>query len=365
MSFFTIMANLRLDGRGFHAGIREADRAVGRFASGLKAQLASVFTAAFITNAVKNVISFGSEISDMSKKLNISKREVQEWNFAMKQAGLDIGSITAAFKALSVARDEVLVGKSDEKASIFEALGISKDQLRGNAINTTMRQVAEAFRTMNFGAAEGDMISSILGKSGLEMLSVFKDGIEEQIALFNQMGGAIEDNVVDQLDAAGDAMDRLTIKLKNEFAPIVTGTANVFVKIHDAIDGVIKRGVFFTKAFVDVTRRGGDPMEVYSDFEKLMGADARIAERHAMDAAGMRAMAEHKKGAGRIPKEWLPPPKEEKAHRTKKIEQATDALARIGGFIGGTGSTANRLVAIEKELQKVNRHLADGLFLRD
>lgn len=357
---FGITATLGLDGRGFKAGMKEAQGITNKWAGSLKGQIAAAFTAAAIVRATKDVVQFASKVDDFSKKLGISRTAVQEWMYALKLSGGEIEQLSQAFKALSISRLDAMTNPKGENASIFEALGITKEALANNPINELMKQIARSFETKDFGQAEGGMISKILGKGGIELLATFKEGIDDAMEDLREMGGIIEDDVVRNLDQAGDAVDTLGTKFKALMA--------------NALGPVVKALKWIYEQYTDITNRIASmyygmklSQETGERWTEHSTEILRSLEKDEQTKTAQRAERARKRGEGRDKQEpWVPPRdvKEIKAVEMG-ITPSSDSLSRIGGFVGGGGGTVNRLMAIEKELQKLNKQVQTGIVLKE
>jgi hypothetical protein len=356
---FGITATLGLDGRGFKAGMKEAQGITTKWTAGLKGQIAAAFTAAAVVRATKDVVNFASKVDDFSKKMGISRTAVQEWMYALKLSGGEIEDLARSFKALGESRLDVL-GKGDkEKQSIFEALGITKESLQNNPLETTMKQIARAFETMDFGAAEGGMISKILGKGGIELLATFKEGIDDAIEDLHEMGGVIEDEVVRNLDAAGDAADTLGTKLRvvaaDALHPLLKLTRFLLDQFNDIRDSIAASYAGMQLA----TETGENWVEHTREIRAAMDADVATKRIKREERAA-------KRGEGREKRDpWVPPRDVKEAKAVDAgMTPSSDSLARIGGFVGGGGGTVNRLTSIERELKELNKQVKSGLVLK-
>ncbi len=227
----SLQAKLGLDGTGFQQNLRKAGQQAQQFASGLKGQLAGAFSAAAVTAFAKHFIDLGGQIADMSKKLNISTSDFQALSYAIKQAGGDSGDLQAVFRGLAKAREEALAG-DEAKMSAFSDLGLGKAAVDAGNLAEMLKTIGDTIKSTDFGASEEPLLERVLGRGAMEMIPVFKAGLRELAEEAQRIGVILGDDVVRDLDAAGDKMDQLSARFKVMFAPLVSFVAAMV----DALD---------------------------------------------------------------------------------------------------------------------------------
>jgi hypothetical protein len=206
---------------------------------------------AFVKGAM-DVSDYGSEVNDMSQKLNMSTQGFQEWRYILGQSGVDIGVLQGGMKKLS----ESAVAGSES----FEALGISQEQLATlsteELFNTTIAQLSE----MEAGNERTALASDLFGRSATELLPILNQGatsIEEMRKQAEVYGLVMSDEAVKASDDFGDSvalMQQTLTGMKNrmmsEFLPSLTlvtdGLAKLFTgdisgldSINDGIGGFV------------------------------------------------------------------------------------------------------------------------------
>src|SRR5688572_4197972 len=108
MRLLKLMAVLGLDGRGFKAGLKEAESGAGKFARGLKSQIAGAFSAAAFTAYAKNVTEAVTRIKDLSEQYRMTTTEVQQTDAALKRQGLQFEDLAGSLNKLAAARREAV-----------------------------------------------------------------------------------------------------------------------------------------------------------------------------------------------------------------------------------------------------------------
>ena len=200
---------------------------------------------AFVKGAM-DVSDYGSEVNDMSQKLNMSAKGFQEWRYILGQSGVDIGVLQGGMKKLS----ESAVAGSDS----FKTLGISQEQLATlsteELFNTTIAQLSE----MEAGNERTALAADLFGRSATELLPILNegaDGIEAMRKQAEDYGLVMSDEAVAASDAFGDSvslMKQTLTGLKNrmmaDFLPALTqvtdGLALLFTGDTSGLDGINK-----------------------------------------------------------------------------------------------------------------------------
>jgi len=200
---------------------------------------------AFVKGAM-DVSDYGSEVNDMSQKLNMSAKGFQEWRYILGQSGVDIGVLQGGMKKLS----ESAVAGSES----FDKLGISQEQLSTlsteELFNTTIAKLSE----MEAGNERTALASDLFGRSATELLPILNSGaagIEEMRKQAEDYGLVMSDEAVKASDDFGDSvslMQQTLTGMKNrmmgEFLPTLTlvtdGLAKLFTGDMSGLDSINK-----------------------------------------------------------------------------------------------------------------------------
>lgn len=331
MSQLNAKARVTLDKTGFDAGIDAASKKLASLGNSLKSQLAGAFGVAAITRFAQTTIEAVSRIADLSKELSISAESLQELEYAAKLSGSSIESIATAFRALSKARAEAAMDPNGKSGQVFKAMGISNEELQSNSIEQTFRRIAGVVKTMDFGASELAMVSEILGRSGDELIPMFRAGINEAGDEAKKLGVIFSEGIVNEIDAAVDAVDKLIRRLRVPMAGAIKFVSDRLSEMVDLLDFVVG-GV---GAGVGSVLGGGGFAQGFADHGEDV-LDKRIKEEQAAiekanKAAGPAALPERVKRDFQFQK----PPKE-----GSRPEIQSDQFGRIGAFTGVSAAAA-------------------------
>jgi len=204
-----LMAVLGLDGRGFRAGLKEAEVGAGKFARGLKSQIASAFSAAAFTAYIKNVTEAVTRIKDLSEQYRITTDEVQQTDAALKRQGLQFEDLAGAMNKLAHARREA-VEKDGDAREAFENLGATVADLKNPFLRhyDLLLKIANGGNTANMTIREESDLMELLGLKSLKLLSSLRE--------IGDMKGVdiISEDAVQRIDRAEKGLSRIWSNLK-------------------------------------------------------------------------------------------------------------------------------------------------------
>ena len=231
-----VRGKVSLDGSGFSKTLAGLSGQARKFGGDLKSQIAGAFTVGAIVAATKKTIEYGGRINDLSAKLNVSTKALQEFDYATKLNGGTLEDVEGAFRSLGKARLEALGNPGGDTASVFKLLGVDEASLKNNPLEETFKQIGETIRTTDFGAGEEGLLMKVLGKGGGTLIPAFKAGLKDAADEANNLGAIMDAGIVSALDDAGDSVDRLTARLRGPFAAAITNVAGFLRGTVNAID---------------------------------------------------------------------------------------------------------------------------------
>lgn len=355
MSWLSLMAQLGININPYVQGLFKAraeasafgkhvETHMGKIGSSIKGQIAGAFSLGALAVGTKNVIAFGGQIEDLHEKTDLTRHDVQALQYAAEQTGGSFEDLAKAMKTLALARDAALDG-SEDKLFAFGRLGITLDALKSKTPQELFMQIAK--RVQDAGSS-GEYLTSVLGVMGTRADSVIplmRNGVGDLISEFDRLGLAIEDSVIRRLDQVGDEWDQTMRKIRTESAPLVASgwqLSKLFMKTSAAgmINGWMngKNGVdVVAEALADSTTPAGNPVRRR---RKPLGLEETKLERSTSTDRFRDDVLT--KQVGRLP---------------------VDALAQVGGFIGGVNM--NPVVDVARQQLRVQQEIARNTKTRD
>lgn len=316
-SVLSLVGRLSLDKTGFDSAMTAAGRRVHEFGHTISHHLAAAFGTAAIIEFTLKLVEAARKLGDISEKTGVSVEELQKLEFAGRAAGVGIDEIAVAFRHLSKSRLEAMENPKSKPGQVFSALGIDKINLQALNLEQTMRNVADAFKNLDFGAAEMAMATELLGRAGSDLLPMFKSGLKESGEEAKRLGAILDDDVVASLKRAGDEVDQLQMRLRGPLATSIGWVANQVKSLYDLVDmfaggwgafigGAIGGGSLsagqeqFDKHYNEILDKINKENPPPNDFIPKGGQGGKAGqEHHAERIAKEFAFADEKKGSAK------------------------------------------------------------------
>lgn len=362
MSGLKLMAEIGLDGSGFERGLHKMGEEAGRSVKALAVQAFGIYG---IEQAIAKTVETATDLVNESKRLDVTVEQLQLLRQAAKDGGTEMGTLASAFEKLDVARAKALGG--DKGAlNAFAKLGVGQDALKNQT-------AATLFTTQISAAVKGGSVESlapalkeILGKGFGEIIPVLKTDFDELGDKMKRLGSIMDTETAVKLKAIGDNFDLLKNILAVQLAPALL----TFVETILTIIGKIKQfGAFLGGAGVgDQEHKHG----VLHDF--FLGEKIDVKDF-------LKRAREGKKESDKVGDEWkktiqalrdklkkeaddLKNPKPintaDGAIKSAAVHHArvqSDALVKVGNFLGSNGQTISRVD--QQKIGLMKEHLAE------
>lgn len=210
---------LALDGSGWEKTLSKAGDGVDKLAKNVGGTLKNAFAGAFaigsITAVIKSAIDLGSEINDTATRMGVSKTAAQEFSFAAKQTGVDLGDVANAMGKLSKAIVAVEDGgeAGAEMQKKFSKLGVTLAELKGKSPEELFKLIGQKMEGMTVTADVSAATLDIFGKSMTKLIPMLKE-LGDNIQKVHDHGLILDDATIAALDDAGDTLAELSLATK-------------------------------------------------------------------------------------------------------------------------------------------------------
>jgi hypothetical protein len=419
---------MELDATGFQQGLAKAGASLNAFATGqlgsIKGMLAGAFTVGAIGRLATDAISLGGKFDDLSKRTGISAEELQRLDYAAQQNGSSIEAMVGGLQKLAVARQKALADPGGEAAAAFRDLGVDPNLSSEQAFY----RIADAVKNMGAAQNNAASMTALLGRSFGELVPMMMDG-GDALQKFADMLVVISNADIKKLDAIGDDFKTLSMNITASVGSVAARWMDVGTLIGVATQNVkgfidTMRGLQTpeAKAFADallgdMTGAGNGPTKPGlsgappatasdSDVQKFRDAQQKAREQAMTDEEKIadlqqRSAAKYEEAAAAYKKEKAEGVKlETEALKLatqaealqKKVDDQKEAiakqdaiamrdikegkgisvsapisdnLARIGGYVGGAGSSALRVAERQEKIQEKMRDYLKKIAERD
>lgn len=232
-----IKARMSLDSSGVKAGVAQADKAVSGMKtqlSGVGKSLAAAFSVGAIVNFSKSVVEYAGKLSDMAEQTGLSTDQLQAFQVAVSDAG---GTLEGAGRALLKFRNMQDAALSGDKtaAAAFAKLGISMEEVAKKSTPELLEAVAKGYQKFrDFGAAvdlfgikrAGEMEAALKSLAG---------GFDAMTESAKRSGEVMSSEDILKLAVLDDQLDRLSIRMKTFWGPVLSGVMDFGQKIANGI----------------------------------------------------------------------------------------------------------------------------------
>jgi hypothetical protein len=202
-------------------------------------------------------------LRDSSIRLGIGISDLQAYQLAAGNAGIEAGALTGILGKLNKAAGEIKLGTgSDKTIEAFRAIGVSVEEIQQSKPAELFEKVIEGLGGISDPAARAALAMQVFGKSGQIALTLVADGAEslrESRGLLDELGLSLSQIDGDNVDRANDAIGTLSFvaeaakqKIGAELAPTIAEFAGRLLeagKAGETMGDEIQEGV---AAFVQI-----------------------------------------------------------------------------------------------------------------
>lgn len=262
-----VVIDTDIDVDKFNKAVDKMDKAFDKFSKdmdktskGLGNKIVSNLSGAFKTLAVsitgattaafawiKSAADAGDRVDKLSQKMNLSRREFQEWDYITKQSGTSMEALSMGMKTLAVQAE------ADGKA--FEKLGITVRDANGNIKDqgTLFNETLSALFKYENATERLAVASKVFGRSAQELAPILNSGaksIEELRQRAHELGLVMSDEAVDASVEFGDTLNDLISSIRSAF--------------YGAIQKVLPQLKEVVTNFIEATKEGGKLREAFN-----------------------------------------------------------------------------------------------------
>lgn len=301
--------------------------------------------------AARAAIDLGSKINDLSNKAGVSAKWLQEVGYAAQMAGSSMEDVSQAVLDLRRAQVDALKGSKGD-VDAFAALGIQVSELRSLQPEQLFDRVADSLEKSGGATKEVAAGLQVLGRGGRQLIGGIVDGFSEARQRAQELGIVLDDETIAAMDDLGDNIDTIktsitaftAVILKNMLAwhnwanlAKVVGAVWKMTNPMMLMNAFAQGGPSGVMAFIKSSvKEIDDAIDDYStsEAENTSDAEGRARKkrdaRSRMNAAGLGTITGGSGGGS-------------------GSELTVDRIAKIGGYVGGSGFSGASLVRIQSE----------------
>lgn len=185
-------------------------------------------------DAANETAQYGDKIDKSSQKLGVSAEFYQEWDAVLQHSGTSMDAMSATFKKLSTASNDLTA--TNKTAAAFEQLGLSMDEVSKMSQEDLFTTVVGKLQQMEEGTERTAIATTLLGKGAQELGPLLNTSAEDTQAMLekvNELGGVMSNDAVKASAAYQDSLQDLQTSIsgaKNnlvaKFLPSITKVMN-------------------------------------------------------------------------------------------------------------------------------------------
>lgn len=190
-------------------GLDSAVSSIGR-------RLSALVSVGAMVSLAKSALDLGSSLSDMSERFGVSASDLSALALPAKMVGVELEGVGNAFKFMQKNIAEASNPISDQ-AIALKLLGVSLDDLKGKASMEQFFLLADAFNKLEDDENRAAIAMAIFGRAWDAIIPLIKKGsadIAKAMREAREEGAALTEEEVKNLDAYGDAVDKVLAKTK-------------------------------------------------------------------------------------------------------------------------------------------------------
>ena len=201
--------------------LKAADGQIGALTGKLRDMATLVGGAAIVgglRNVVSEVVDLGGSITDTAAKLGVGTSDLQRWQFAAGQTGVEAGALNGALTKFTRTIGEAATGNAGA-VDAFKALGVEVKDANGNIGSSTdlMLGAAQGLSEIQDPALRAKAAIDLFGKSGADLIPLLgkgADGVQALLDEADKLGGVLDESTIAALDDAGDASDKFDFAMR-------------------------------------------------------------------------------------------------------------------------------------------------------
>ena len=203
-----LIARLGLDGKGFQAGLARANRQTGQFASGIKRQFVGMFGVAAIGIAIKKATDYADEINNLSRRLGVSTKALQEFNYAANLSGSDLKTVATSLQRVQEAQERLKNGNKQAEDS-FRRLGFAFDDALQVNPAEVFRRAGELYANQALSPEMFGDIRTLFGaEAGPRNIRIFTEDLAAMAEQARESGAVLSN---EQIQTAADLKDTMAV----------------------------------------------------------------------------------------------------------------------------------------------------------
>ena len=187
-------------------------------------------------DAANETAQYGDKIDKSSQKLGVSAEFYQEWDAVLQHSGTSMDAMSATFKKLSTASNDLTA--TNKTTAAFEQLGLSMDEVSKMSQEDLFTTVVGKLQQMEEGTERTAIATALLGKGAQELGPLLNTSAEDTQAMLdkvNELGGVMSNDAVKASAAYQDSLQDLQTSISGAKNNLVAKFLPSITKVMDGL----------------------------------------------------------------------------------------------------------------------------------
>ena len=217
------------------------------FATAAGAIVATAATAGLgLAALTKRALDQGGVFFDLSKKTGVHVAALQAMSQVANEAGVSTETLTGSLTRMQRNIAGLSEGTQAQVAA-FGRLGISMGDLAGRSPDQQFAVIAEAIDSIEDPALRTAAAMDVFGKAGADLIPMmggYSDALSDVAEKQRLFGISMTDEQAASLDAAGDALGRLSMAMEGFAIQLAVNVAPAIITVTEAITDLMEAATY-------------------------------------------------------------------------------------------------------------------------
>lgn len=212
----------------FQRGMRDAQRQAMRFAAGVAASLAGLFTA----QAINGVVNYSAQLENLSRRLGFSAEQIQELRFAASDFGIESNQVDLALQRFTRRLGQAARTGDGELLPVLQRLGIAfRDEATGGPRDAMEVLLDYADAVQNMGSQSDRLVAAFkaFDSEGAALVTVLQQGREGILnygSAAHELGVIIDNETTARARELRRELDIIGQRMRMQFTQTVLDNAS-------------------------------------------------------------------------------------------------------------------------------------------
>ena len=221
----SIVARIIGDAKSFNKTVNRAQGKLGGFAKAVGGLFAAAGVAG-LGNLVKNLVDFGSKLTDVSDKLGVSTDFIQEWNFAAKENGIASNASEMALQRFVRRLGEAQQGTGELLPSLKQyGIALFDSSGRARSAEMVLKDYADTVASVQDPQERLRLAFKAFDSEGAALVSVLAKGsagLREYQQRAQELGVVLSEDTAKKFDKLSDTFGIIVLRGKVAGAEILS-----------------------------------------------------------------------------------------------------------------------------------------------